>query len=46
MISFWDFLDQGNLPAFSSQFSTPRTTGTFDRRGDEISLDEVERIVI
>jgi hypothetical protein len=23
-----------------------RTTGLYDRRGDEISLDEVERIVI
>ena len=23
-----------------------RTTGLYDRRGDEVSLDEVERIVI
>ncbi len=25
---------------------SPRTTRLYDRRGDEISLDEVERIVI
>ena len=25
---------------------SPRTTGLYDRRQDEISLDEVERIVI
>jgi hypothetical protein len=25
---------------------SPRTTGLYDRRGDEISLDEAERILI
>jgi integrase len=25
---------------------SPRTTGLYDRRGDEISLDEIERVAI
>ena len=33
-------------PVADAAHESARTTGLYDRRGDEISLDEVERIVI
>lgn len=33
-------------PALFAAHESSRTTGLYDRRGDDVSLDEVERIVI
>jgi len=43
------YLQNGGKLEIAQQMAnheSARTTGLYDRRGDEISLDEVERIVI
>lgn len=42
------FLNGGKLEVAQQMAAheSARTTGLYDRRGDDISLDEVERIVI
>lgn len=44
-----EYLRNGGKPEIAQQMAnheSSRTTGLYDRRGDQVSLDEVERIVI